>query len=122
MRGSDKRSGELFSYVDLDQRVRRDHPLRAMRPLTDVALAALSGDFAALYSGVGRPSIAPEMLLHERVTLRDDDAAPRRDRRKRVVAADPVWAERGGVASRTLSDRRRCGPYRLRRTSTSRST
>jgi transposase len=79
MRGSDKRSGELFSYVDLDQRVRRDHPLRAMRSLTDVALAALSGDFAALYSGVGRPSIAPEMLLHERVTLRDDDAAPHRD-------------------------------------------
>jgi transposase len=26
-------------------------------------LAALSGDFAGLYSGVGRPSIAPEMLL-----------------------------------------------------------
>ena len=27
------------------------------------ALAALSGDFAGLYSGMGRPSIAPEMLL-----------------------------------------------------------
>jgi len=63
MRGSDKRSGELFSYVDIEQRVRRDHPLRAIRSLTDTALAALSGDFAALYSGVGRPSIPPEMLL-----------------------------------------------------------
>src|SRR5207245_8753605 len=31
--------------------------------LTDAALAVLSGDFAALYSGVGRPSIPPEMLL-----------------------------------------------------------
>jgi len=31
MRGTDKRSGELFSYVDLEQRVRADHPLRAMR-------------------------------------------------------------------------------------------
>jgi transposase len=63
MRGSDKRPGELFSYVDLEQRVRPDHPLRAIRALTDSALAALSGDFAALYSGLGRPSIAPEMLL-----------------------------------------------------------
>jgi len=63
MRGSDKRSGELFSYVDVEQRVRPDHPLRAIRSLTDAALAALSTDFAALYSGMGRPSIAPEMLL-----------------------------------------------------------
>src|SRR5215211_6086387 len=63
MRGSDKRPGELFSYVDLEQRVRPDHPLRAIRELTDSALAALSDDFAALYSGLGRPSIAPEMLL-----------------------------------------------------------
>src|ERR1700720_185006 len=40
-----------------------DHPLRAIRVLTDSALEALSGDFAALYSGLGRRSIAPEMLL-----------------------------------------------------------
>src|SRR5271156_2266526 len=63
MRGSDKGSGELFSYVDLEKRVRRDHPLRAIRTLTDSALAALSGDFAALYSGMGRPSVPPEKLL-----------------------------------------------------------
>src|ERR1700726_57050 len=63
MRGTDKRSGELFSYVDLEQRVRRDHPLRVIRSLTDGALSALSDDFAALYSGMGRPSIPPEMLL-----------------------------------------------------------
>src|ERR1700678_3078674 len=63
MRGSGERSGALFSYVDLDQRVRADHPLRAVRALTDAALNALSGDFASLYSGLGRPSIAPEMLL-----------------------------------------------------------
>src|SRR6266705_3654470 len=63
MRGSDKRPGELFSYVDLEQRVRSDHPLRAIRALTETALEALSVYFAALYSGMGRPSIAPEMLL-----------------------------------------------------------
>lgn len=63
MRGTDKRSGELFSYVNLETRVRKDHPLRAIREMADAALAALSGDFAVLYSGMGRPSIAPEMLL-----------------------------------------------------------
>jgi transposase len=63
MRGSDKRSGELFSYVNLEDRVRRDHPLRAIREIANAALGDLSGDFAALYSGTGRPSIAPEMLL-----------------------------------------------------------
>ena len=63
MRGTDKRSGEMFSYVDLEQRVRTDHPLRAIRAVVSEALDALSGEFAALYSGMGRPSIAPEMLL-----------------------------------------------------------
>src|SRR5882762_570130 len=45
MRGSNQRSGELFSYVDLEKRVRLDHPLRAIRVLTDSALEALSGRF-----------------------------------------------------------------------------
>jgi transposase len=64
MRGSDQRSGTLFSYVDLEARVRPDHPLRTIRQLTDVALAALSGDFSVLYAArMGRPSIPPEMLL-----------------------------------------------------------
>jgi transposase len=34
-----------------------------IRTLADVALEARSGDFALRYSGMGRPSIAPEMLL-----------------------------------------------------------
>jgi transposase len=63
MRGSDKRPGSLFSYVDLEARVRRDHPLRAIRQLVDAALEALTADFTGLYSGMGRPSIPPEMLL-----------------------------------------------------------
>lgn len=63
MRGTDKRSGELFSYVDMEKRVRPDHPLRAIREMANGALALLSGDFATLYSGLGRPSIAPELLL-----------------------------------------------------------
>ncbi len=63
MRGVDERSGELFSYVDLEARVRRDHPLRRIRILANAALGGLEGDFAVLYSSMGRPSIAPEKLL-----------------------------------------------------------
>ena len=64
MRGSDERSGSLFSYVDLEARVRRDHPLRPIREIANAALADLSGDFAALYPPkLGRPSIPPERLL-----------------------------------------------------------
>ena len=63
MRGGDNRTGELFSYVDLEARVRRDHPLRAILEIVNEALIALERDFAALYSPIGRPSIPPEKLL-----------------------------------------------------------
>ena len=63
MRGGDDRSGELFSYVDLEKRVREDHPLRAIRAIVNEALAALERGFAALYAPIGRPSIPPEKLL-----------------------------------------------------------
>src|SRR5918992_1509596 len=63
MRGLDQRTGELFSYVDLEARVRADHPLRAIRAIVNAALTALERDFAALYSPIGRPSIPPEKLL-----------------------------------------------------------
>lgn len=64
MRGSDERSGSLFSYVDLEVRVGRNHPLRPIREIANTALLALTDDFAKLYpSSIGRPSIAPEKLL-----------------------------------------------------------
>jgi transposase len=63
VRGGDNRTGELFSYVDLEARVRCDHPLRVIRMIVNEALALLERDFAALYSPIGRPSIPPEKLL-----------------------------------------------------------
>lgn len=47
--------------MDLEARVRKDHPLRTIRSLVNEALGAV--DFSALYSAMGRPSIAPEKLL-----------------------------------------------------------
>ena len=64
MRGLDEQTGSLFSYVDLEARVRRDHPLRLIREIANAALSDLSEDFAALYPPrVGRPSVPPERLL-----------------------------------------------------------
>ena len=60
---SDKRSGSLFSSVDIEARIRRYHPLRTIRGLVDTALEGLSEAFSGLYSGMGRPPIPPEMLL-----------------------------------------------------------
>jgi len=63
MRGSDERSGSLFSYVDLEARVRKDHPLRTIQRIANAALSDLSKDFDRLYTDFGRPGIAPEKLL-----------------------------------------------------------
>jgi len=64
MRGADERTGSLFSFVDLEARVRRDHPLRPIQQIANAALEGLSADFAALYPPrLGRPSIPPERLL-----------------------------------------------------------
>ena len=63
MRGDDEQSGHLFSYLSPEQRVPADHPLRAIRTMTDDALRRLSPRFEALYASTGRPSIPPEQLL-----------------------------------------------------------
>src|SRR5580693_10278729 len=63
MRGSDERSGELFSYVDLEERVPAKHPLRLIRRIVNEVLVALDSEFTKIYADSGRPSIPPERLL-----------------------------------------------------------
>src|SRR4051812_21725252 len=63
MRGDDGICGSLFSYIDLERRVRSDHPLRMIREIVNVALKSLSSEFAKLYSPIGRGSIPPERLM-----------------------------------------------------------
>jgi transposase len=63
MRGADEQPGSMFSYVSLEERVPPDHPLRAIRRITDRALERLSPRFGTLYINFGRPSIPPEQLL-----------------------------------------------------------
>ena len=53
----------MYSYLSPEERVRKDHPLRAIRELTDEILKRMSPLFDAMYAEGGRPSIAPEKLL-----------------------------------------------------------
>ena len=41
MRGPDEQPGSMFSYLSLEERVPQDHPLRAIRRITDRALERL---------------------------------------------------------------------------------
>ena len=63
MRGAEPGQRVMFSYVDLEQRIPRDHLLRAIQALVEPVLRELSPRFAALYAESGRPSIPPEQLV-----------------------------------------------------------
>ena len=63
MRGfQDKQTG-MWTFVSIEDRIPRDHPLRRIKKLADQRLVELSGVFNQMYSEVGRPSIAPERIL-----------------------------------------------------------
>ena len=63
MRGDDPKPEALWSYRTPEQRVPQDHPLRAVRRMTDRALRDLDPLFNRLYATGGRPSVPPEQLL-----------------------------------------------------------
>ena len=63
MRGNDHQQTNMYSYLSPEQRVRANHPLRAIRAMADEALQNMSGRFDAMYAKTGRPSIPPEKLL-----------------------------------------------------------
>src|SRR5271168_2603818 len=63
MRGIDHQQGHVFSYLSPEERVRKDHPLRAVRAMTEEVLRDMSSLFDAMYARRGRPSIPPEKLL-----------------------------------------------------------
>lgn len=59
----DHQQSHIFSYLSPEQRVRKGHPLRAVRAMTDDIFERMSPLFDAMYAQGGRPSIAPEKLL-----------------------------------------------------------
>lgn len=63
MRGIEQQSDALFVYLSPESFVPKDHPLRPIRQMVDMALENLSPAFCQMYSHTGRPSIPPEQLL-----------------------------------------------------------
>jgi len=63
MRGAESNQPVLFSYVAIETRIPRDHPLRAMKALLEPVLTELGPRFQTMYAEDGRPSIPPEQLL-----------------------------------------------------------
>jgi hypothetical protein len=47
----------MFSYLSPEQRVPANHPLRAIRQITDTVLKQLSHLFSEIYSDIGRRSV-----------------------------------------------------------------
>src|SRR3954454_11386986 len=63
MRGGDRIQSAMFSYLSPETRVRKEHPLRAIRAMVDTALREMSPLFDDMYSELGRNSIAPQKLF-----------------------------------------------------------
>jgi transposase len=63
MRGREAEQPVMFSYVNIETRVPRSHPLRTIKALVDKVLKQLSPHFDAMYARRGRPSVPPEQLL-----------------------------------------------------------
>jgi hypothetical protein len=76
MRVHRERSGSLFSYVSIEERIPASHPLRRIRKLADPALDRLNPTFCELYASEGRPSVPPEQLLLASPCRRSTGSAP----------------------------------------------
>jgi transposase len=63
MRGKKDRQPNMFYALDVEDRIRPDHPLRAIKKLVDEDLSRMGHLFNKAYSDTGRPSIPPERLL-----------------------------------------------------------
>jgi hypothetical protein len=63
MRGHRERSGSLFFYVSIEERILAGHPLRRIRKLADQALDRLNPTFCELYAAEKRSSVPLEQLL-----------------------------------------------------------
>jgi transposase len=63
MRGRRDPQPSLFYAIDVEARIRPDHPLRPIKAAVDRILAGLTDRFDAAYSPVGRPGVPPERLV-----------------------------------------------------------
>ena len=75
MRGSDGRSGELFSYVDLERRVRPDHPLRPIRDRAVLPLVPYLDTLRWIFIAAALERSAAMQMLSDYAVMREQARA-----------------------------------------------
>jgi transposase len=63
MRGKIDPQTTMFFAINLEERVRPNHPLRPIKRTVDTILDEMTPLFEGAYSTIGRPSVPPERLL-----------------------------------------------------------
>ena len=91
MMGQQKSERELFNYaVNLEKRVRSDHPLRAVAAAIDFAF--VREEVAQCYGTKGNVSVDPEVILKMMFLLFYDDVASERELMKVIAERlDYLW-------------------------------
>src|SRR5215218_1489073 len=69
MRGTPEQQLAMLTSLSTEDLIPRDHPIRRIRRIVDEVLGELDGEFEAMYSPMGRPSIPPEQLLKATVLM-----------------------------------------------------
>jgi transposase len=69
MRGKPERQLAMLSSLSTEDLIPVDHPIRRIRRVIDAVLGELDGEFEAMYSRIGRPSVPPEQLLKATVLM-----------------------------------------------------
>lgn len=63
MRGKLEQKSAMFTSLSIEDLIAQDHPIHRIRRVVDGVLAGMDGEFDAMYSTTGRPSVSPGQLL-----------------------------------------------------------
>lgn len=69
MRGAPEAQLAMLTTLSAEDLISVDHPIRRIRTVVDAVLAELDGEFEAMYSAIGRPSVPPEQLLKATILM-----------------------------------------------------
>jgi transposase len=69
VRGKPEQQLAMLTSLSTEDLIPKDHPIRRIRRVIDEVLAELDGEFDAMYSQIGRPSVPPEQLLKSTILM-----------------------------------------------------
>jgi transposase len=69
VRGKPEQQLAMLTSLSTEDLIPKDHPIRRIRKVIDEVLVELDGEFDAMYSTIGRPSVPPELLLKATILM-----------------------------------------------------